>query len=61
MPSGTVLFSVRPWVRKSGTSEPLAPGMRLRAFQYSEPWSSSPACSAQLPPRHTGSLSELAL
>jgi len=38
MPSATVLFSVRPWVRKSGTSEPSAPGIRLRCCQNAESW-----------------------
>jgi hypothetical protein len=35
-------------VRKSATGEPAAPGIRLRARQYGEKWSSPPACSAQL-------------
>ena len=33
VPSATVLFSVSPWVRNSGTFEPAAPGIRSRAFQ----------------------------
>jgi hypothetical protein len=43
-PSGFVLFSMKPWVMKSGTGEPLALAMRSRAFQKAEPCS-SPCCS----------------
>ena len=46
MPSATVLFSVRPWVRNSGTVEFAAPGISERAFQYAESWSSLAAWSA---------------
>jgi hypothetical protein len=61
MPSATVLFSVRPWVRKSGTSEPSAPGIRLRCCQNAESWLSLPACAAKFCARQTGSLRLAAL
>ena len=60
MPSATVLFSVSPWVRNSGTSEPVAPGIRLRARQYGEKWSSLPAWSAQLAALQPGRIVSLA-
>jgi hypothetical protein len=60
-PSETVLFSVRPWVRSSGTCEPAAPGIRLRAFQKSESWLSSFAWALKFSARQAGLLRLLTL
>src|SRR3954462_15910256 len=60
-PSATVLFSLRAWVRNSGTFDLVTPGIRLRSFQKSELWLSSPAWAAQFLARQTGSLRLLAL
>jgi hypothetical protein len=60
-PSATVLFSVRPWVRNSGTFDPAAPGIRFRSFQKAESWLSSLAWAAQFCARQTGLLRELSL
>src|SRR4051794_8511160 len=39
VPSGLVLFSMKPWVRNSGVDLPRVEAIRSRAFQNAESWS----------------------